>query len=85
MRSNLEGETCLQAMSECSRKDIGLQSVCSPDSPMVSPQDGDMIIENYNKAAKVYNSCLFMFVFEIGMMCVSHRSVIASITFPSTL
>lgn len=48
-------------MSECSRKDIGLQSVCSPDSPMVSPQDGDMIIENYNKAAKVltqYRLCV---------------------------
>lgn len=35
-------------MSECSRKDIGLQSVCSPDTPLVSPPDGETDMEIFN-------------------------------------
>lgn len=45
---------CSQAMSECSRKDLALQSVCSPDSPMVSPQDGETVVDTNNRGgAKV--------------------------------
>lgn len=42
-------------MSECSRKDIGLPSVCSPDSPLVSPPDGEGHLENCNMTTKVIN------------------------------
>ncbi|CAG9863151.1 unnamed protein product [Phyllotreta striolata] len=31
-----------KALSECSRKDMWLQSVCLPNSPLVSPPDGEM-------------------------------------------
>ncbi|KAF2905946.1 hypothetical protein ILUMI_00229 [Ignelater luminosus] len=41
-----------RAMSECSRKDIGLSSVCSPDSPLVSPPDGEGHLENSNMTTK---------------------------------
>ncbi|XP_071052691.1 period circadian protein isoform X2 [Onthophagus taurus] len=42
-----------KALSECSRKDLGLQSVCSPDTPLVSPPDGETEMENYNLNQKV--------------------------------
>ncbi|KAL3282597.1 hypothetical protein HHI36_005772 [Cryptolaemus montrouzieri] len=41
-----------KALSECSRKDLGLPSVCSPSSPLVSPPDGDMVTFNMNNKNK---------------------------------
>ncbi|XP_044752877.1 period circadian protein [Coccinella septempunctata] len=41
-----------KALSECSRKDLVLPSVCSPSSPLVSPPAGDGDMENYNMNAK---------------------------------
>ncbi|XP_017778157.1 PREDICTED: period circadian protein isoform X2 [Nicrophorus vespilloides] len=41
-----------KAMSECSRKDLGLSSVCSPGSPLVSPPDGETEMENLNSTIK---------------------------------
>ncbi|XP_076270074.1 period circadian protein-like [Rhynchophorus ferrugineus] len=41
-----------KAMSECSRKDMGLRSVCSPDTPLVSPPDGETQTEHYNFETK---------------------------------
>ncbi|KAJ8917493.1 hypothetical protein NQ315_005542 [Exocentrus adspersus] len=42
-----------KAMSECSRKDLALPSVCSPGTPQVSPPDGqtemELLIKNSNK------------------------------------
>ncbi|KAK9869818.1 hypothetical protein WA026_003547 [Henosepilachna vigintioctopunctata] len=38
-----------RALSECSRKDLCLPSVCSPSSPLVSPPDGDADMDNYNR------------------------------------
>lgn len=43
-------------MSECSRKDIGLHSVCSPDTPLVSPPDGETDMEIFNVTLKVDNA-----------------------------
>lgn len=40
-------------MSECSRKDLGPLSVCSPDSPLVSPPVGDTDMDTYNLNPKV--------------------------------
>lgn len=40
-------------MSECSRKELGLQSVCSPGTPLVSPPDGETDTEIFNTTAKV--------------------------------
>ncbi|GJQ70192.1 per [Trypoxylus dichotomus] len=37
-----------KALSECSRKDLGLQSVCSPDSPLVSPPGDETDMENFS-------------------------------------
>ncbi|KAJ8939006.1 hypothetical protein NQ314_011256 [Rhamnusium bicolor] len=53
MGSNTSASLANKALSECSRKDLGLQSVCSPDSPLVSPPDGEtsmeLFVENPNK------------------------------------
>ncbi|XP_008194041.1 period isoform X2 [Tribolium castaneum] len=44
-----------KAMSECSRKDLTLQSVCSPDSPLVSPPDGETHMESFQLNQKMNN------------------------------
>ncbi|XP_044268555.1 period circadian protein isoform X2 [Tribolium madens] len=44
-----------KAMSECSRKDLTLQSVCSPDSPLVSPPDGETHMESFHLSQKMNN------------------------------
>ncbi|XP_066142111.1 period circadian protein [Euwallacea fornicatus] len=41
-----------KALSECSRKDLGLQSVCSPDTPLVSPPDGETQAEQFSTNTK---------------------------------
>ncbi|CAH1129795.1 unnamed protein product [Ceutorhynchus assimilis] len=41
-----------KALSECSRKDLGLQSVCSPDTPLVSPPDGETQAEQFKANVK---------------------------------
>ncbi|XP_066251347.1 period circadian protein [Euwallacea similis] len=46
-----------KALSECSRKDLGLQSVCSPDTPLVSPPDGETQAEQFSTNAKVTSHC----------------------------
>lgn len=43
-------------MSECSRKDLTLQSVCSPGSPVVSPPDGETQMENFYTNKVIFNS-----------------------------
>ncbi|KAK9736489.1 Period protein 2/3C-terminal region [Popillia japonica] len=45
-----------KALSECSRKDLGLQSVCSPDSPLVSPPGDETDMENFNMNCKAIES-----------------------------
>ncbi|XP_045470331.1 period circadian protein [Harmonia axyridis] len=41
-----------KALSECSRKDLGLPSVCSPSSPLVSATAGDGNMESYTMSTK---------------------------------
>ncbi|KAL1490355.1 hypothetical protein ABEB36_013066 [Hypothenemus hampei] len=41
-----------KGLSECSRKELGFQSVCSPDSP-VSPPDGETQAEQFNMNVKI--------------------------------
>lgn len=47
-------------MSECSRKDLTLQSVCSPDSPLVSPPDGEMENFQLNQKVNTHSVCVCM-------------------------
>ncbi|XP_030767929.1 period circadian protein-like isoform X1 [Sitophilus oryzae] len=42
-----------KAMSECSRKDMGLLSVCSPGTPVVSPPDGETQAGQYKSESKM--------------------------------
>lgn len=51
-------------MSERSRKDLAPQSVCSPDSLLVNPQDGETVAENNHTGGAII-SLLMFFDFSI--------------------
>lgn len=62
-------------MSECSRKDLGPLSVCSPGSPLVSPPMGDTDMDTFHLNTKVswfyphFTSCC---VVTLSCMCYVH-------------
>lgn len=59
-------------MSECSRKDLGPLSVCSPDSPLVSPPVGDIDMDTYHLNAKVSWFYLYFTSCCVVVLCVTY-------------